>query len=255
MMQIDLTGQNVVITGGAVRVGRAIALACAQSGAGVAITYRNSRESAEQTVRELQTVGGQGQAFAALPLDAADDAAIAALPAQVEDAIGPATALVNNAAMFRRTPFADLAVADFDQHLQVNLRCPFLLCKAFGDAMLLQGKGAIVNIADINGLRPLKDYLPYCISKAGLITLTEGLAKALAPQVRVNCICPGTILPPSEDQGEPFALESHEARIPLRRIGTPEAVAQTVLFLLGGPDYLTGTVIPVDGGQRLRGER
>ncbi len=160
--------------------------------------------------------------------------------------------LVNNAAIFRRTPFETLSEADFDDHINANLKGPFLMCKAFGDVFLEQGGGAIVNMADIYGLRPLANYLPYCVSKAGVVMLTQSLAKALAPSVRVNCICPGTILTPSQTQNEADDEESLIARIPMGRLGTAQEIAQTVVFLLGGPTFITGAILPVDGAQILR---
>jgi NAD(P)-dependent dehydrogenase (short-subunit alcohol dehydrogenase family) len=165
-------------------------------------------------------------------------------------------ALVNNAAIFRRTPWETLQEADFDTHIASNLKAPFLLSKAFGDLFLQQKSGVIVNIADIHGLRPLKNYIPYCVSKAGLITLTEATAKALAPSVRVNCICPGTILPPSETQGDSGEysddVQALAARVPLKRLGTPHEIAQSVVFLIGGPQFISGAVLTVDGAERLR---
>jgi NAD(P)-dependent dehydrogenase (short-subunit alcohol dehydrogenase family) len=109
-----------------------------------------------------------------------------------------------------------------------------------------------VNIADIYGLRPLKNYIPYCISKAGVVMLTEALAKALAPAVRVNCLCPGTILVPSEPQGQNDDEASLTPKIPLGRLGSPEEVAAAVVFLIGGPQFITGAILPLDGAQRLR---
>jgi pteridine reductase len=255
-MTISLQNQVVVVTGGAVRLGRAIALACADAGASVAITYNTSRDKARQTVADLQRCGRDGAEFHAFQADVAVEADVARVAEEVLHAFGHVTALVNNAAIFRRTPFSTMTEADFDDHIRANLKGPYLLSKRFGDIFLEQGTGAIVNIADIHGLRPLKNYVPYCISKAGVVMLTEALAKALAPTVRVNCICPGTILLPSETQGEDDESGDDEAtlttRIPLRRLGTPEEIADAVVFLIGGPQFISGAILPVDGAQRLR---
>lgn len=259
-MTISLQNQVVVVTGGAARLGRAIALACAQAGAGVAITYHTSRHEARETVAEMERHGCDGARFAAFATDVAVAADVARLAEDVVQAFGGVTALVNNAAIFRRTPFAAMTEADFDDHVNANLKGPYLLSKRFGDIFVEQGTGAIVNIADIHGLRPLKNYVPYCVSKAGVVMLTQALAKALAPTVRVNCICPGTILEPSETQGEtqgeddesPDDAAALAARIPLRRLGTPEEIAATVVFLIGGPQFISGAILPVDGAQRLR---
>ena len=249
------------------RVGRAIALACAEAGASVAITYRNSEDEACATVAALQQASAgstaslrepsqtgavRGAKFAAFQADVSSSADVTGLVRDVVDKFGHVTALVNNAAIFRRTPFEIMTEADFDDHIDANLRGPYLLSKHFGDVFLEQGGGAIVNIADIHGLRPLQNYIPYCISKAGVVMLTEALAKALAPTVRVNCVCPGTVLLPSEEQGENDDEAALKRKIPFNRLGSPEEVAEAVVFLLGGPQFITGAVLPVDGAQRLR---
>jgi NAD(P)-dependent dehydrogenase (short-subunit alcohol dehydrogenase family) len=256
-MNISLENEVVVITGGAKRLGRAIALECARSGASVAITYNTSRAEAESTLEELRTQSTlASQSFAAFECEVSNRESVEALGAGVLQAFGTATALVNNAAIFRRTPFAETGISDwesaFDEHIAANLKGPYLLSKYFGDVFLQQERGSIVNIADIHGLRPLKNYAPYCASKAGVVMLTEVLAKALAPHVRVNCICPGTILVPSQTQGEDDDLAALQEKVPLQRLGTPEEIAQTVVFLLGGPPFISGAILPVDGAQRLR---
>jgi NAD(P)-dependent dehydrogenase (short-subunit alcohol dehydrogenase family) len=254
-MTFSLQGQSVVVTGGAVRVGRAIALHCAHAGANVAITYNRSEPEAAKTVAAMQALNHEGR-FAAVAADVSRAGDVENLKERVLEELGGATALVNSAAIFRRTPFAQMSEADFDDHIASNLKGPYLLSKAFGDLFLEQGRGAIVNIADIHGLRPLKNYVPYCVSKAGVIMLTQALAKALAPHVRVNCICPGTILLPSETQGEDDEYSDDEAhlrnRVPLGRFGTPEEIAQTVAFLIGGPQFISGAILPVDGAELLR---
>lgn len=254
-MNISLKGQTIVVTGGAKRVGGAIALQCAQSGADVAITFNTSGEAASTLVAQLEHQFPD-QKFAALRCELSQSAAIADLLPQILHKFGSVSALVNNAAIFRRTPFSETPISDweraFDDHIAANLKAPYLLGKHFGDYFLEQKNGCIINIADIYGLRPLKNYAPYCVSKAGLVMLTEVLAKALAPDVRVNCICPGTILLPSEIQDEDEDVELLTQRIPLNRLGTPEEIAQTVLFLIGGPQFISGAVLAVDGAQRLK---
>lgn len=247
-MTFSLQDEVLVVTGGAKRLGRAIAQEAAAAGASVAITYNHSRRDAEVLIAQLASLYPQ-QKFAAFQWTAGDAASAAQLKDGVLSVFDDVTALVNNAAIFRRTPFESLTEADFDDHIAANLKGPYLLCKEFGDYFLSQERGAIVNFADIHGERTLAAYVPYCISKAGVIMLTQTLAKALAPRVRVNCICPGTILEPSENQG--YEDESI-SRIPMQRMGTPEEIAQTVMFLIGGPQFITGAVLPVDGGQRLR---
>ncbi len=262
-MTISLHNQTVVVTGGAKRVGRAIALECAAAGANVAITFNSSENAARQLVEELKieyskspTKSPTKQRFAAFQAELSDDNEVRQLVNNIVEGFGRVDALVNNAAIFRRTPFETLTEADFDSHIASNLKAPFLTSKHFGDIFVAQKSGCIVNIADIHGLRPLKNYIPYCASKAGVISLTESFAKALAPHVRVNCICPGTILPPSEAQGESDEYSDEvaqlAARVPLQRIGSPEEIAQTACFLIGGPQFISGAVLPVDGAEHLR---
>jgi NAD(P)-dependent dehydrogenase (short-subunit alcohol dehydrogenase family) len=250
-LTISLAGQTIVITGGAKRLGRAIALECARSGAHVVITYRDSELEAQQTVAEMREIAPDSR-FGAYSLEISDGKAVEAFCGRVFEEFPNVSGLVNNAAMFARTPFETLAEEDFDAHIAVNLKGPFLLCRAFGREFLQRGGGSIVNMADIYGIRPLANYVPYCISKAGVVMLTQTLAKALAPRVRVNCLCPGTILLPSQAQGEGDEEAELIKRIPFGRLGEETEIAQTAVFLLGGPKFLTGTILPVDGAQILR---
>lgn len=262
-MEISLENEVVLITGGARRLGRAIALACARSGAQVAITFKDSEIEARATVEEMQVLARLSVAsnrdahFAAFHLEVSDAQAVKDLHTKMLHTFGRVTALVNCAAIFRRTPFLECDEDDFDDHIAANLKGPFLLSRVFGAHFYENNRGAIVNIADIHGLRPLKNYVPYCVSKAGLIMLSQATAKALAPQVRVNCLCPGTILPPSQQQNdkdeEDFSeTEFLRARIPLARLGTPEEIAQCVVFLIGGPSFISGSVLNIDGAEALR---
>jgi len=163
-------------------------------------------------------------------------------------AFGRIDILVNSAAIFYRTPFPTLTEADWDRFLAVNLKAPFLLCRQVGEIMCRQGYGKIVNVADIAGVKVWGDFIPYSVSKAGLLALTTGLAKALAPAVQVNAICPGTVLLPdgSTTEEQVRAVE----RVPLRRLGAPEDIARAALYLVES-DFVTGEVLTVDGGQRL----
>lgn len=250
-MEISLAKHTIVVTGGARRLGKAITEQCAASGANVAFTYHSSKKEALELLGNLRA-DYPGQQFGAYALRVEDAHAVSALALQLTREFGRVTDLVNCAAIFRRTPFGEMNEADFDAHIAANLKGPYLLCKSFGDLFLQQGEGSIVNFSDIYGTRPLANYIPYCVSKAGVIMLTQSLAKALAPKVRVNCICPGTILPPSEVQGEGDEIADLVGRIPLGRLGTAEEIAQTVVFLLGGPQFITGAILPVDGAQILR---
>ena len=246
-MTISLEGKTIVVTGGAKRIGRAVCLECARAGANVAFSFHTSRAEAETTLRELKALA-PAQRFAAFPLDVARADEWKTLVEQVEAEFGTVFGLVNNAAIFKRTPLAQLSEADFDAHIAANLKGPFLGCLALGER--LETGGAIVNFSDIYASRPLANYIPYCVSKAGVEMLTKSFAKALAPRgVRVNCIAPGAILP-GEGEGDDAATLL--ARVPLQRLGTPEEIAQAVLFLLNGPGFVTGITLPVEGGQLLR---
>jgi NAD(P)-dependent dehydrogenase (short-subunit alcohol dehydrogenase family) len=156
--------------------------------------------------------------------------------------------LINCAAVFYRTPFATLTEADWDRVVGVNLKGPFLLCRRVGEIMLRQGRGKILNLADIGGMKVWAEYLPYSVSKAGLIALTQGLAKALAPAVQVNAIAPGAVLLPEDTS--PEDRDRALRRIPLGRLGSPEDIVRAALYLLES-DFVTGEVLSVDGGQRL----
>lgn len=250
-MEISLNNRTIVVTGGAKRLGRAIALECARSGADVAITYRESEADAHDCLAELAEVRAGGR-YAAYRVEISRAEEVENLLNTVKANFGQIFGLVNSAGVFQRTPFHSMTEADFDLHIGTNLKGPYLTCKFFGDHFLENGAGAIVNFSDIYGIRPLANYIPYCLSKAGVVMLTESLAKALAPTVRVNCICPGTILKPSEVQGEGDEEAELVKRIPMGRLGTAEEIAQTVVFLLGGPNFITGAVLPVDGAQILR---
>jgi NAD(P)-dependent dehydrogenase (short-subunit alcohol dehydrogenase family) len=163
-------------------------------------------------------------------------------------AFGRIEILVNNAAIFYRTPFEELTEADWDRFLDVNLKGPFLLCRKIGAIMLRQGQGKIVNLADIAGQKVWAEYLPYSVSKAGVIALTAGLAKALAPHVQVNAIAPGTVLLP--DGTSPEERGRAVRRVPLDRLGSPEDIARAVVYLVES-DFITGEVLRIDGGQHL----
>ena len=246
-MILSLIGKNILIVGGAKRIGRAVALECARSGANVAFTFHTSHVDADETLAELQLLAPP-QKFAAFPLDVSLSEQWKRLAEDIERDFGGLSGLVFCAAIFKRTPLASLSEGDFDEHIAANLKGPFLGCQTFGSR--LEEGGSIVLFSDIHASRPLLNFIPYCTSKAGVEMLAKGFAKALAPRgVRVNCIAPGAILPGENDED---SVEELVARVPMKRLGTLEEITQTVLFLLGGPKYLSGVIIPIDGGQLLR---
>jgi pteridine reductase len=243
---VELVGSIALVTGGAKRVGRTIALALARRGAHVAFTYQSSRQEAKSLVRELTALGGKSLVVKADLRRAAD--AQGAVRAVVKN-FGRIDVLINNAAIYPRTPWAKLDEKTWDEILTTNLRGPFLFAKAAGDRMLKQGGGKIVNLADWAGERPYKDYLPYCISKAGIIAMTKALALELAPTVQVNAVAPGPVLLPKDITAA--GRRAVIAATPLRRIGSPQDIANAVVFLLEGSDFITGALLPVDGGRLI----
>lgn len=244
---MELRGRTALVTGAARRVGRAIALAMAGRGADVVIHYKSSASEAHETVEAVERLG---QRASAIQADLAEPDQVEALVDRAIRACGKIDVLVNSAAIFRRTPLEHITVQDWEQFLRVNLTAPFLLARRLGLLMRQQGAGKIINVADVAGIKPWADFLPYSVSKGMLITITQGLAKALAPEVQVNAVVPGTVLL-SEDYGEK-ERESIVKGTLLKRIGDPVDIAKTVLFLVEGSDFITGQVVVVDGGQSIR---
>jgi len=245
---MTLDGRVTLVTGGAIRVGRAIVQALAAEGATMAVHHHGSVDEARSLVAELRSKGLRAEAFRA---DLTDDAQLGSLVADVERTLGPIQVLVNSAARFTRKPFLDTEAATLDAEWRLNARAPFLLTRAAARGMVERREGVVVNVLDIGGgLVPWRNYSAYCMTKAAMNMLTQVLALELAPHVRVNGVAPGTVLPP-ESLG-PEEREQLRARIPLGRFGSAEDVAQTVRFLIAGPGFITGQVIAVDGG-RVRG--
>ena len=250
-LQRPLHGRVALVTGAAQRVGRVVALALARRGAHVVITYRRSESEAAETVAELERAGAEhGVRAAALPCDVTDERSIDAVFAELDSRLGRLDLLVNNAAVFEETPFESLDLASWQEQLDVNLTGPMLFAKRAGDRMLAQDEGGvIVNLACAGAVKAWPRHLAYCVSKAGLWMLTQGLAKALAPRVRVNAVAPGPVLHPA-DYDEARRERSVRNTL-LGRTGRPEDVARAVLFAWDS-DYTTGALLPVEGGRLIR---
>ncbi len=237
-----LEGRTILITGAARRIGRWMALGCAQAGADVIVHHGHSPQEAESLVREIRSLGRQAWSFQA---DLEDVRQVQALC----DSLGNYPnlyALVNNASIFEPLSFIETSLEAWQRHLQVNLTAPFLLSQAFA-RQVGEREGRIVNILDWRALRPGADHFPYTIAKAALAALTRSLAQALAPRVTVNGIAFGAILPPAD--GAP--IRGVIAQTPAARLAEPQEVVETLLFLLGGPAYITGEILHLDGGRHL----
>jgi pteridine reductase len=243
---MELSGRVALVTGAGRRVGRALALALAGRGMHVAVHYHASEHEAEVTGHALAALGVRTARFGA---DLADAAAAVDLPRRVAAHFGQLDVLVNSAGIMVRAALEETTPALWDQVMDLNCRACFFTVQGAA-AALRAARGKVVNLADVGGLEPWPRYLAHCVSKAGVVMLTRALARALAPDVTVNAIAPGAVLPP--DEWDDAAREHLARTTPLRRLGSPGDVAAAMLYLLEGGDYVTGTVLVVDGGRMLR---
>lgn len=239
-----LGGRTALVTGGAIRVGRAISLALAGAGAKVIVHYHTSADAAAEVVAEIHAGGGEALA---IPADLSTTRAAFDLADRAE-AVGPVDVLVNSASVFPAEPLERVTPELWEATLAINLRAPFFLTQRLGGAMKGRGWGVVVNIADLAGIQIWKGYAAHAISKAGLVHATKVAARALAPEVRVGAVAPGAVLPPENMSDE--EVDRLAARAPLGRIGSAEDVAHAVLYLLTS-DFVTGEVLVVDGGRSL----
>ena len=239
-----LSGRRALVTGAGQRVGQAIALALGRAGMRVAVHYRSSRTGAEATASAIRDAGGDAVLFQA-DLDDRDD--VRRLADDALTTLGGLDLLVASAASFERLPYDAVDDEAFDRSLRLNLASPFALAHRLTPA-LRASRGSIVFITCTSATAPYKNYLPYVVSKGALRQLMRTLALELAPEVRVNAVAPGTVLPP--DAMDAAALERLVRQIPLGRRGTAEDVAQAVLYLAQAP-FVTGEELVVDGGRTL----
>ena len=240
-----LHGRVVLITGGAKRLGAATVRALHAAGASIVVHYHQSREAAERLVAELNAQrAGSAHAVGANLLDTE---ALPGLVAAALERYGRLDVLVNNASSFYPTPVGEITAAQFDDLIGTNLRAPLFLAQAAAPA-LRAIQGLVINMADIHGQRPLKDYPVYSAAKAALVMLTRSLARELGPEVRVNAIAPGPVLWPEQPLDDAPKAEI-VGKTALKRSGSPDDIARTALFLATSAPFITGQVIAVDGGR------
>lgn len=245
MPDLPLAGKTALVTGAGVRVGRAIALTLAGSGADVAVHYRSSRLEAEEVVEAIRSLGRRSTAVQA---DLAAPEECRRLVRETLSALGGLDFLIHSASNFHRASFEDTGEDLWDSAMDVNARAGFLLVQEAA-ATLRTRRGRVVLISDFLARAPARHYLAHAVSKAAVEGLVRALAVELAPEVSVNGVSPGTVLVP--EGTSPEEAEKLARQVPARRNGDPDDVAQTVLFLCAGPAFITGQVIAVDGGRSL----
>ncbi len=240
---MHLKDKVVLITGGAVRIGRAITVELITAGANVFCHYFSSEREARELKKEYPSVN-------LLKGNLKQISTVAPLIHEIVEVAGTIDVLINNAAIFIKTPFGTVTEENWDNLFALNLKPNFFLSQEASKIMMEKQTGKIVNIADTSGLRPWPSYIPYSLTKSGMISLTKGLAKALAPHVQVNCINPGPVLMPDKYSNEQIAQAIEKTL--LKRAGQAEDVASAVRFLLEDGDYITGLILSVDGGRSIK---
>lgn len=243
---MELQGTVALVTGSGIRVGRRIALALAERGANLAVHYNSSLDPANETVAAARALGVDAEPFRC---DLAETANIEGLIESIDERWGRLDVLVNSAAIFPRTPWGSIDEATWDRTMDVNLKAPFFTAWHGARLMKRGGGGKIVNIADWAGLRPYVNYAPYVVSKGGVITMTKAMARELAPEIAVNAVAPGPVMLP-EDFGDEASERIRKSTL-LQRLGSPDDVAEAVVFLVERTDFVTGHVLVVDGGRLI----
>jgi 3-oxoacyl-[acyl-carrier protein] reductase len=246
---MNLQGKVALITGGGTGIGREIALSFAREGAGVAVGYSRSEREAMTTAQEIRDLGVPGLAIKA---DVSQDAQVRGMVGKVVEECGRLDVLVNSAGTTTFVEAADLEGLTeeiWDRNLAVNLKGTFFCCRAAAPAMKSHDSGSIINISSIAGTTGIGSSMAYCASKAGVICLTKSLARTLAPEIRVNTIAPGFV-DTRWTADWPEFRKMHEEATPMKRVATPEDIAEAALFLVHS-DFVTGQVIVVDGGKSI----
>ncbi len=240
---MPLKGKTILITGSARRIGRSLAIAVAKAGGDLIIHHNNSPEAAEKTKQEILELSQKAQIIQA---DFSDPESTSRF---IDSAFSrnKIDVLINNASIFSDLSWSETKIDDWNKHLAINLTAPFLLSQKFGQSLIGDQKGRIINLLDWRALRPGPDHFPYTISKAGLAALTKSLAIALAPNITVNGIALGAVLPPNDSSGS----ENIISALPIPRWAKLIEVEETLLYLLTGPSYITGEIIHLDGGRHL----
>lgn len=244
MPELSLAGKVALVTGAAKRIGRSVALRLAAEGADVIVNYRSSKAEADEVAAQILAMGRRAIAIRG---DVGRRADVLALFATVEREFGRLDILVNNAGMFFSAKFEELTEEQWDRIMDTNLKSQYLCSQAAAPMLRRSGQGRIINFASLGGLLVWPAYTHYCVSKAGVIMLTRCLARALAPEITVNAVAPGTISFPED---APEIAEDYVRLAPIRRTGTPQDIDDAVIFLAQSP-FITGQVIVVDGGRTL----
>lgn len=246
----ELKGKSVLITGGARRLGKAIALAAADAGAQVALTYLSSVSQARHTLEEINKRGGNGLI---VPCDVRKEESVALAVSKLAETFGRLDVLVNNAGMFAAARFEEITVQEWDDIFAANVRGPFLMSKHCVP-LLRKSAGRIIHMGSLGGNKPWAMHAPYCSSKAALHMLTRAMAKALAPEIAVNCVAPGMInamVDATENTRDHEMLERLAAKTPMGRNGTADDVVNAVMYFATASHFITGQVLTVDGGLGL----
>jgi pteridine reductase len=239
----SLQHRRALVTGAAKRIGRSLALGLAAAGADVAITYNGSKAEAQETVGALQKLNVRAIAVAC---DVRSPDSVHAAVAAVVEQFGGLDILVNNAGTFETAALQSITLAQWDKMFETNTRGPFLMSQA-AYPHLREARGRIINIGSLGGIHPWPTHAHYCTSKAALHMLTQTMAKAFAPEISVNCVAPGMVVNGEVDP----AYEHFANKTPMGRNGTPNDVAEAVLFFARGPHFITGQILGVDGGLGL----
>lgn len=242
---MEIKNKNIIITGGAHRLGKEISLALAKKGANIIFTYNKSADLAKETLKTIKTLKVKTIALKVNNLKVNE---IKNGVKKIYKQFSQIDVLINSAAIFYETPILKIIEKDWDNFLDINLKATFFWCKFVGEKMLKKSGGKIINIADVSAFKPWTNFIPYCVSKAGVVTITKVLAKTLAPKITVNAICPGAVLLP--EHFTKSEIKNSKKITPLKRIGTQQDIIKAVIFLIES-DYLTGIALPVDGGRLI----